>query len=332
MTRARTRMPALVALLVLALAACSGSSSGGSAAGAGSTTTTAAPTTTTAPVRASTGCGTKPAVTAPEQDRPGDVALRFDADGTERTYRLAIPRAYDPDEPAPLILNLHGSGSNAVQQSVYSDLPRRAGAKGYVVVTPDAIAANWQLTATGTDDDFLNALLDDIEASYCIDLDRVHAAGMSLGAWKAALEGCQHPDRFASIALVTVEVHPNDCGPTAVVAFHGTADRTVPYGEGADPGIEVTGPNAGLPGARANIAQWAKAAGCDPTPRTERIGDDVEHRTFEGCDAGTGVELYSIEGGGHTWPGAEITIGPTTQTIDATDLALGWFAAHPMRR
>jgi polyhydroxybutyrate depolymerase len=326
-------MLGLAAALGLALAACSGSSSDGTADRAAGSTTTGSPTTaTTTPVRASAGCGTKPAVTAPKQDRPGDVPLTFDANGTERTYRLAIPKAYDPDVPAPLILNLHGSGSNAVQQSVYSDLPRRGGAQGYVVVTPDAIAANWQLTATGTDDEFLNALVDDVEANYCIDLDRVHAAGMSLGAWKTGLEGCQHPDRFASIALVTVEVHPNDCGPTAVVAFHGTADRTVPYGEGGEPGIEVRGRNGGLPGARHNIAQWAEAAGCDPDPHIERIGDDVEHRTYGGCDAGTGVELYTIEGGGHTWPGAEITIGPTTQTIDATDIALAWFAAHPMRR
>ena len=35
------------------------------------------------------------------------------------------------------------------------------------------------------------------------------------------------PGRFASIALVSVEVHPGDCGPMSVVAFHGTADRTV---------------------------------------------------------------------------------------------------------
>ena len=28
------------------------------------------------------------------------------------------------------------------------------------------------------------------------------------GAWEAAIPACTHPDRFASIVLVTVEVHP----------------------------------------------------------------------------------------------------------------------------
>jgi polyhydroxybutyrate depolymerase len=44
------------------------------------------------------------------------------------------------------------------------------------------------------------------------------------------------------------------------------------------------------------------------------------------------VELYSIAGGGHTWPGADIDLGPadaTTQTVDATQLTLDFFEAHP---
>jgi polyhydroxybutyrate depolymerase len=327
----RPRLLVLACSLLL-LAACSGSSEGSSptTSGAGDRRDATVPTTATAPAR-SAGCGKAPEVTAPAQDRPGDVPLTFDADGTERGYRLAIPRTYRKDRPAPLILNLHGSGSNAVQQSVYSDLPRRGGALGYVVVTPDAVDGRWQLTPTGTDDDFLTALVDHVEATTCIDLDRVHVTGMSLGAWKSALEVCQHPDRFASAVLVTVEVHPRGCGPTSVLAFHGTADRTVPYGEGSDPGVTVTGANAGLPGARDNIAQWADAAGCEPEPDTTRIGDDVERRALTGCRDGVDVALYTIEGGGHTWPGADITIGPTTQTVDATDLALAWFAEHPHR-
>jgi polyhydroxybutyrate depolymerase len=41
------------------------------------------------------------------------------------------------------------------------------------------------------------------------------------------------------------------------------------------------------------------------------------------------VELYTIFGGDHTWPGADIAIGPTTPTVDATRLALDFFEAHP---
>ena len=183
-----------------------------------------------------------------------------------------------------------------------------------------AVPAGTHSTGCGTDQ---------VTAGYCVDLDRVHLTGMSLGAWKAAATACAHADRFASIALVTVEVHPSDCPPMSVVAFHGTADTVVPYGEGADPGVVVTGPNAGLPGARGNIAEWASAAGCGAEPLVQQIGTDVEHWRYPGCPDGRGVEFYSIEGGGHTWPGASIDIGPTTQTIDSTDIALDWFETHP---
>ena len=321
---------ATTAALVLGACSDGDASSASTSSTTASTTSTSAPATDDGPTT-SDGCGTPPAVAAvadPPHDVPLSLAL---ADGTERSYRLGIPAGYDPTTPAPMVVNLHGSGSNALEQSIYSDMAGRAGDRGMITVAPDAIDGQWELGPTGADAEFLDALVDAITGAYCVDLDRIHLAGMSLGAWKSAITACTDADRYASIALVTVEVHPNDCEPTSVVAFHGTADRTVPYGEGADPGITVTGPNALLPGARENIAAWAASAGCDPEPVEEPIGTDVVHWTFTGCDEGVGVELYTIQGGGHTWPGAAVTIGATTDTIDATDLALDWFEARPRR-
>lgn len=330
-----------MALAVVVLASCS-SGSGGSTSPSGevvdrsTTSTPSTPSSTgggAAESRPSAGCGTEPDVARMDPDqRPGDAEQSIASGGVERTYRLGVPAGYDPDEPAPLLLNLHGSGSNALQAAVYGDVPRTAGERGFITVTPDAIDGRWQLAGGGADDDFLVALVDDVEARYCIDLDREHIIGMSLGAWKAALTTCQHPGRFASVTLVTVEVHPPDCGPTSVIAFHGTADATVPYGEGGEVDPART-PWKGLPGARENIAAWAEGAGCDPDPQISQIGDDVELRRFDGCDPGFGVELFTIDGGGHTWPGSDIDIAAkdlTTRTIAATDLSLDWFEAHPL--
>lgn len=332
----RPRWGALLAsLAVLVSASCS---DGGSAGDAGAPPTTraqaeAVTTTTSEPAPAGTGgCGTAPDVAPVGDGPPGDVAATFASGGAERVYRLAVPPDYDPDVPAPLLFNLHGSGSNAVQASVYGGVPQAAAAEGMIVVTPEAVDGRWELGGTGADGDFLIGLLDDIEDRYCIDQARTHIMGMSLGAWKAAATACSFPGRFASAVLVTVEVFPGTCDPLPVLAFHGTADATVPYGPGADPGVVVTNSNKDLPGAVANIGAWARSGGCDPEPELSDIGDDVELRRFTGCDAGVDVALYTIRGGGHTWPGAEIALGPqelTTQTIDATDLAMAWFAEHP---
>lgn len=283
-------------------------------------------------VRSSAGCGSIPAV-GPTDDPVGDVPLELVSGGVTRRYRLAVPSRYDPAEPVGVVLDLHGSGSNADQQSVYSQLPARARDRGYLVVTPDGIDGIWELSGEGADDDFLMALLDDVERSYCIDLDRVHAVGISLGSWKATITACTHPDRFASLVLVAEEVAPAGCA-MPVVAFHGTADAVVPYGDGADEGVVVNGPNAGLPGVDVNMATWAANGGCSPDARISRLEPDVEHRVYPDCHDGVDVELYSIDGGGHTWPGAPIdlpALGATTHTVDATGVALDWFDAHTRR-
>ncbi len=321
----------VAALALVALVAGCSSADSGSEGAAPTSTTPAATTTSTVPgsPARSAGCGTDPEVTGPDAEPPGDVVRMFGSGGTDRSYRLGIPEGYDPDVAAPLLLNLHGSGSDALQQSVYSDLPAQASDWGAVTVTPDAIDGQWELSPTGADDDFLIALLDHIEGGYCVDRSRVHVLGISLGAWKASLVACQHPDRIASTVLVAEEVWPQ-CPPMSVAMFHGTADAVVPYGEGADPGIVVTGPNRSLTGARKNAADWASGGGCDPEPAVSQIGDDVELWAYHGCDEGIDVELYSVRGGGHTWPGADIEIGPTTQSIDATKVALDFFDAHPL--
>lgn len=259
---------------------------------------------------------------------PGDVERTINIDGLERVYRLGVPPTYDPDRPTPLVVNLHGSGSNATEATVYGRVDQEGARRNMITVAPQAIDGKWQLQPDGTDRDFLVRLVDDLESRYCIDVNRVHLVGMSLGAWKAAITACTVPDTFASLGLVTVEVHPSGCPPIPMVAFHGTADPTVPYGEGSGRTFPNS-PNAALPGVHANIANWATGNRCEPDPEVSRIGADVERWTYRDCAAD--VELYTIFDGGHTWPGAEIDIGPTTQTIDATQLVFDWFESHARR-
>jgi len=187
----------LASSVVVAMAACSGGSSDAGAPPA--TTAATASTTTTGPApKGTVGCGKEPDVARLGDDGPGDIAATFTSGGVERVYRLSVPPSYDPDEPAPLLFNLHGSGSDAMQASVYGDVPRRAAEDGMIVVTPEAIDGQWQLAGTGTDGDFLIGLLDDVETRYCIDQGRTHIMGMSLGAWKAAATACSFPGRFAA--------------------------------------------------------------------------------------------------------------------------------------
>ena len=268
-------------------------------------------------------------------DVDDDVARTLTVDGAERSYRLGVPRGSDNRIPQPLVLNLHGSGSNAVQQSVYSRLPTRGGQRGYVVVTPDAIGGQWQLFPTGSTDspdlNFVKALLDTVESELCIDRHRVFATGISLGSAMASDLACAWPDRIAAVGNVAEEVVFKPCARTlAVIAFHGTEDHVVPFKAGD---VAPGQPNAGLPGTERNMAGWAELDGCDATPQITTIGTEVQHSVWSGCDRGAAIELYTVLGGGHTWPGSPIKVdhlGATTAQIDATALVLDFFDAHPL--
>ena len=83
---------------------------------------------------------------------------------------------------------------------------------------------------------------------------------------------------------------------------------------------------------------WARVDGCDARPELEaprdsvRDGTRVRARRWTGCKDGREVVLYTIEGGGHTWPGGPPVgprVGRVTGELDATEVIWAFFAAHP---
>ncbi|HEX7459454.1 MAG TPA: hypothetical protein VF279_02415, partial [Acidimicrobiales bacterium] len=142
---------------------------------------------------------------------------------------------------------------------------------------------------------------------------------------------CDRANRIAAVGLVAAEYLLRPCrGPLPVLAFHGTADPVVPYASGATgrsvPGIPVVGTVQ-------NLEAWARLDGCRPRPVVTSPATAVTERTWTGCAAGSSVVLYSVIGGGHTWPGAPVVLptaalGTTSETIDATSLMLDFFRTH----
>jgi polyhydroxybutyrate depolymerase len=325
-------LPVAVLALVTVLAACSSGGSGGGAAK--TTTTTAAAARDASP---SAGCQ-DPA--APATEETVDVA------GASRHYHLALPD--DPKRPAPVILDLHGLGESAEQQVAYSQLAKAGPKAGAIVVTPssDNSSNSWALPPLGDKDaDFMRAILDHVEATRCVDRNREVAAGISNGAALSVGLICALDGRLAAVFPVSGVNTLRPCAtakPTTIVAFHGTKDGVIPYeggklfsgvAGGADnPRVRglVAGAGGGLLSrvqlqpVETAVAGWAHQFGCDATPTDRTIGKDVRHRTYDGCRDGVTVQLYTIDGGGHTWPGAIPVprLGATTDTIDATKIVV----------
>ncbi len=255
------------------------------------------------------------------------ISGSFSHGGLQRTYRVYIPAAYNASVAAPLILNLHGYGSNNIEQELYTNFSSIADTAGFIIVHPNGTpdfsnTLHWNTFGTSNVDDvgFLSALIDTLAGRFNIDLTRVYATGMSNGGFMSFQLACQLGNRIAAIASVTgtmTNVNLGTCQPSrplAVMQIHGTADATVPY-----TGNFFFAPVQNL------LNFWVTINGTQSTPQIYQLPDIVpgdvcttERHTYAGGSNGTTVIHYKIIGGGHSWPGAPININITNMDFSAS--------------
>jgi polyhydroxybutyrate depolymerase len=263
-------------------------------------------------------------------------------DGVERSYYLYLPGSYHGTGSRTLVLVFHGAGGRAQGFARHTGFSAVAEREGFVVVYPQGLQRRWNDgRGNGTPHDdvgFVRALLDTLQRELDIDPRRIYATGISNGAMFSYRLACDLPGVLAAIAPVAgalpAQLAPG-CGQTAplsVLVFQGTADPLVPYAGGG-----VAGRRGSVLGAERSIAFWAGVDGCagQPTATLEpdRVHDGTRVRRldFADCREGRSVVLYTIEGGGHTWPGGPAAgriVGRVTRELEATQLIWAFFAAH----
>ncbi len=124
--------------------------------------------------------------------------------------------------------------------------------------------------------------------------------------------------------------------PVPVMHFHGTADKLVPF-NGPD---ERMAKVVAFKSVEETIRIWAKVNGCPSKPKTTDLpdtahdGTTVTQRVYGPGKDGAEVILFTIQDGGHTWPGRTWPVpwlGKTTENISANDLMWDFFKRHPMK-
>lgn len=237
-------------------------------------------------------------------------------DGVPRRVLLVEPE----ERPTAIVLSLHGSRSGPEEQVRLSGMDRLAGMDGAVVAFPQGSARlgrGWAWDHEG-DLPFLSLLIDRLREDFPW-AGRVCVAGMSGGARMASLVGSARSDAVAAIGAVAGLRAPTrpPGRPVSVIAFHGTADRINRYAGGGRSEWRESVPDA----ARA----WASANGVVASTRETPIGRTLTRTTYGDADGPGEVTLWTIRGGGHSWPGgrsmgliARLLLGSTTREIDAT--------------
>jgi polyhydroxybutyrate depolymerase len=83
-------------------------------------------------------------------------------------------------------------------------------------------------------------------------------------------------------------------------------------------------------------ADWARRNHCRAKPVESAIAADVTRLEYTGCADDADVVLYTVHGGGHTWPGGgpgpEWLVGSTSSGVDATRQMWAFFRAHTLAR
>ncbi len=288
--------------------------------------------------------------------RTGSFRNSIIVDGLERTYLIHIPLSFDKTKQMPLVIALHGGSGSGVAMvaltlggfNVFSER------EGFIVVYPDGIEKHWNdgrgllryRTQRENIDDvgFISALIDHLAKKYNIDRKRVYVTGMSNGAMMSYRLACELADKIAAIAPVAglipgkLSLGCSPSSPVSVLIINGVDDPMVPW-KGGYFGFGKLTLGKGL-SVSDTVNYWVTHDECSSIPVTtnepdidSQDGTRVYKKVFGKGKNGTEVILYTIEGGGHTWPSGyqylnERIIGKTSRDINANEVIWDFFKKH----
>jgi polyhydroxybutyrate depolymerase len=243
---------------------------------------------------------------------------------------------------APLVVMLHGGFGTGAQAEKSYGWDAQADAGHFVVAYPNGLDRAWDTGGgccgvpgrTGVDDvAFVVAMVSAIERELPIDRQRVYATGISNGGIMSYTLAC-HTKIFAAIGPDSATELGSCPAPArvSVIHIHGTADKHIPYrgGLGEGPG-HIDGPAVPVVNAR-----WRRIDRCG-APVVATTG--VVTTSVARCPGGRAVELITIAGAGHQWPGGRpswlaqhlLHTDPPSKALNATRVIWNFFAAHPAR-
>jgi polyhydroxybutyrate depolymerase len=258
-------------------------------------------------------------------------------DGVQRSYIVYRPSGLSGS--VPLVVMLHGGYGSATEAERSYGWDAEADRQHFLVAYPNSVGVAWntgggccgQAAARNIDDaGFIGAMVRQISAEAAVDPARIYATGISNGGILAYTLACQ-TTIFAAIGpdSATQLGACDQPAPLSVIHIHGSADATIPYdgGEG-NVTLRIDGP--AIP---ALNASWRGIDQCALPVITTK---GAVTTSIASCPNGRTVELITIAGAGHQWPGSPpkpareklLHTDPPSTALDATSTIWAFFAQH----
>jgi phospholipase/carboxylesterase len=152
--------------------------------------------------------------------------MRYEVDGERGAYTVYVPEAYHTDRTWPLLLTLHGGGGND-EDFLWTWL-KYAKSHGYLLVSAKSFGPTWY----AWDAPSLFLILEEMQARYRVDPQRILLTGLSDGGSFGYDVGFAFPERFAGLAVVAGILRPHQRTPQTpqlpVYIAHGERDQLFP--------------------------------------------------------------------------------------------------------
>jgi len=264
-----------------------------------------------------------------------------------RFYDLHVPKRYKRNRRLPLVIVLHGGGGNGGSVKRMTGMSAKADKEGFIVAYPYGtgrfrkFALTWNAAnccgyanEKNIDDvGFISAMIDKIQKDYGVDPRRIYATGISNGGMMAFRLGVHLSNKIAAIAPVAAAFNEKDIQPehpVSLLMINGILDKRVLYEGGFGPEAAIQREDRSV---AATIALWIDFNKCYPESEVSHLQNRLVSKDEfkQGLDQ-TSVVLYTLNGGGHAWPGgrSNFAISDTPNPkISATDIIWEFFKNNP---
>ena len=246
-------------------------------------------------------------------------------DGLERCWQMHVPEGLDPDEPVPLVVDLHGYSSTSSSHKLLSSFDVIADEEGAIIVYPDAVPgynlptdtqenqawnAGWccaHASRENIDDvGFIAQVVNLTLESHNVDATRVYASGWSNGCAMVQRLAMDLSHVFAAVGCMAhylIHDASEDYSPIPVMEVHGFLDPVVLYETSvlSLPWAEDmwTNPETVDTGAIENLHEWASHNGCTGSMEAFEVNSLYAIHGFDTCENDATVQLMTVFGAQH---------------------------------
>jgi len=171
--------------------------------------------------------------------------------GIDIPYGVYVPTGYQASRPTPLVIALHGLGSDEMYMMEYNDLVEVAEQHGFLVATPMGFNERGWYGSRGSGNDFnrrgqdpgpanlgelseldVMSVLDIMRRDYNVDASRIYLIGQSMGGGGTWYLGTKHPEIWAALGAMAPAMYTSPdvlegARNLPVIVVQGDADTSV---------------------------------------------------------------------------------------------------------